>query len=74
MSYHDTHCPCGGTKPTETMLCDECNTAFAEETVMKMFRDTENCPVNSRRSAAVTLLSMARGRKRQRVLPLNTNL
>ncbi len=65
MTYDDTHCPCGGTKLRETMLCGECETALAAETTMKMFRDTEHCPTGSRRSAAITLLGLARKRRRQ---------
>ena len=65
MSYEDTHCPCGESKPRETMLCDGCNTAFADRTEMKMFKDTEHCPTGSRRYAAINLLALARKRKRQ---------
>lgn len=63
MSYEDTNCPCGGKKPTDTMLCDECLAAFADRPEMGIFKDgSQN--VASRRHAAIILVTLARGRKR----------
>ena len=64
MSYSDTNCPCGGKKPTDTMLCDDCNTAYAEHPSMRVFRDKTNS-TDSRRHAAIVLLSLSRKRKFQ---------
>lgn len=63
MSYENTKCPCGGNKPTDTMLCDECETALADHPSMKYFKDSKG-PVESRRQAAIILVSVARQRKR----------
>ncbi len=63
MSYENTHCPCGGKKVTDTMLCNECETEFSEHVSMKTFRD-ESARVESRRHAAIILLSLARRRKK----------
>ena len=66
MSYDNTKCPCGGKKPTDTMLCADCNTWLADDREMKTFRDG-NAPVLWRRSAAISLLSMARKRNTLKV-------
>lgn len=63
MAYDDTHCPCGGKKITETMLCEACEHYLAEHPEMRVMRD-EIYSVNHRRSAAITLLALARRRKR----------
>jgi hypothetical protein len=65
MTYDDTHCPCGGTKLRETMLCGECDTALADHPSMKVFKDPEHYKVDSRRHAAIVLLSLSRKRRRQ---------
>ena len=64
MSYENTKCPCGGIKQTETMLCPECNAAFWH---LKDMTDYQNgaLSVMHRRLAAISLLAMARGRKRR---------
>lgn len=70
MAYDDMHCPCGGTKMTETMLCLACEAHFADRDEMRIYRD-ETYSVDRRRSSAVALLSMARRRRRSEVR-LNT--
>jgi hypothetical protein len=65
MAYDDTHCPCGGFKFHETMLCQECETAFAETNEMKCFRDSINFALETRRGAAIRLLAMSRRRVRR---------
>lgn len=62
MSYEDTHCPCGDKKPTDTMLCDACVEAFKDRKEMATYNSSE--PVEYRRHAAMILLALARGRKR----------
>lgn len=74
MSYEDTRCPCGGKKPTDTMLCDECNTALKDHPSMKVFRDAAKYSVDSRRHAALVLITLSRARKRQKELPLHHKL
>jgi hypothetical protein len=61
MSYENSKCPCGGKKPTSTMLCDDCNSWLANDRDMKIFRDG-NQPDWYRRGAAIRLLSIARRR------------
>jgi len=63
VSYEDTNCPCGDRKPTDTMLCDACMADLADRREMAIFRSAD--PVESRRHAAMILLSLARGRKRR---------
>jgi hypothetical protein len=63
MSYENTSCPCGDKKPTDTMLCDGCETTFADRYETKAMRDT-TLPVESRRHAAIVLVTLARSRKR----------
>ena len=65
MSFENTHCPCGGQKPTDTMLCPECETAFADRYERKDM-DNNELPVDVRRNAAIILITLARGRRRQR--------
>lgn len=69
MSYEDTNCPCGGKKLRETMLCADCETAFASHPSMKVFKD-ETYSLDARRHAAIVLLTLSRKRKRVRDLPL----
>ena len=64
MSYDGTVCPCGDKKPGGTMLCPGCESAFAEHPSMRSYRDT-NLDRELRRHAAITLLTMARDRKRK---------
>jgi hypothetical protein len=66
MSYDNTKCPCGGTKQTETMLCPECCAAFWNRHEMTDYQNGA-LSVQVRRQAAITLLAMARGRKRRMV-------
>jgi len=61
MSYESTVCPCGGKKMSNTMLCCTCETAYAEHPAMSVFKD-ESCDLESRRHAAITLVTLARGR------------
>ena len=63
MSYENTTCPCRGTKPPDTFLCDECVTAFAGRRETQTMNDTTQ-PVEYRRHAAIVLLSLARSRTR----------
>ncbi len=67
MSYENTQCPCGGKKPTDTMLCDDCETALADHPAMRWFTDRSQ-PVESRRNAAIVLVTAARQRKRKLLL------
>jgi len=62
MSYENTSCPCGGKKPTDTMLCDECNEAFKDRPEMR-YLDPQ-WSTESRRHDAIILVSLARKRKR----------
>lgn len=64
MSYENTKCPCGGTKPTDTMLCDDCNAALKDRTEMRDYQDP-SCQVEWRRSAAIILVTLSRQRRRQ---------
>ena len=67
MSYENTACPCGGKKERETMICADCQIAFADTREMKTVNDTTEPPW-SRRPAAIRLLAMARRRNKR--LPL----
>jgi hypothetical protein len=62
MAYDDMNCPCGGTKMRETMLCLACETHLANHPEMRVLRDAIGYSVNLRRTAAITLLSIARRR------------
>lgn len=64
MSYEDTNCPCGGKKPTDTMLCDPCEEHLKDRREMAEYRNL-SLPTDYRRSAAVILVSLARRRKRE---------
>lgn len=64
MSYEDTHCPCGGKKPTDTMLCDLCVDYLKDRREMKEMSDI-TLRVDYRRSAAVILIALARRRTRE---------
>ena len=64
MAYDDMICPCGDTKMRETMLCLACEKQFEGHPEMTVFRDDVRYTVNSRRSAAIVILSLARRRKK----------
>ena len=61
MSYENTACPCGGKKPTDTMLCADCEAALASHPSMRWFKDTQQSPF-CRRQAAIVLVTAARKR------------
>lgn len=63
MSYEDTNCPCGGKKPTDTMLCDACELAFVEHPAMKDFNNG-SLGTDTRHHAAVILVTLSRKRGR----------
>ena len=65
MSYEDTHCPCGGKKIPDTMLCDACLEAFKDHPSMAVFQD-RRAPTNARHHAAIVLCSLSRARKRSK--------
>lgn len=69
MSYENTNCPCGGKKPTDTMLCDDCLAAFADRPEMATLNQ-RTASFEYRRHAAIILISLARQRKRQPYLAL----
>jgi hypothetical protein len=64
MAFDDTKCPCGDKKLTDTLLCDACETAFANHPSMRVFKDFTVTDAG-RRHAAIVLVTMARGRKRK---------
>lgn len=64
MSYAGTVCPCGDKKPAGTMLCSGCESDLATHPSMLAFKDT-SIDRELRRHAAITLLTMARDRKRK---------
>jgi hypothetical protein len=66
VSYENTKCPCGGEKPCDTMLCDECLKAFADHPSMKAFDDPQG-NLTYRKQAAIILCSLAHSRKRTTV-------
>jgi hypothetical protein len=68
MSYENTFCPCGGKKLPDTMLCADCETAFADRRERQTMNDL-TVGVELRRHAAIVLVSLARSRKRQPYLP-----
>lgn len=65
MSWENTDCPCGGKKERETMLCPDCVAHFQKERPSLFdYLDTRR-PLESRRSSAIILCSLARRRKHQ---------
>lgn len=62
MAYEDTHCPCGGHKERETMLCRECEQEFAEKPESRVLRDPTTGWAQ-RRGAAIRLIAMSRKRR-----------
>lgn len=69
MSYHDTNCPCGGKKETDTMLCEDCAAALQDHPSMAVFRDKSES-TESRRHSAIVLVTLARKRRRAQ-LPMH---
>lgn len=61
MAYEDTHCPCGGFKFRETMLCVQCVTHLADQPESRLLQDPTTTWEN-RRSYAIRLIAMARKR------------
>ena len=61
MSFENQHCPCGGKKPTDTMLCDDCNSTFNARREWREYQDG-TLPISYRRNAAIILLALARRR------------
>jgi hypothetical protein len=61
MAYEDTHCPCGGTKLRETMLCTSCEAHLADRPETRLLRDSTTT-WEQRRSAAIRLIARARKR------------
>lgn len=70
MSYENTSCPCGGKKQRETMLCQDCQDHLADTNELAAMNDTAR-PMQTRRSNAIRVLSMARKRKKSPALPLS---
>lgn len=69
MAYEDTKCPCGGKKLRETMLCDDCEVHVADRVEYKIMHDL-SMSWDSRRSAAVRLIGLARKRTKPHRLAL----
>lgn len=67
MAFQDTHCPCGGTKERETLICTDCCQHFTGTLELATYLET-SWPRDSRRTAAIRLLSMARKRSRKLAL------
>lgn len=63
MSYEGTTCPCGDKKERDTMLCGTCMRTFASHSAMATFQDDKQ-DAEVRRNAAIVLLTLARGRKK----------
>lgn len=62
MSYENQQCPCGGRKPRETMLCDDCKSALADRSELQDYLD-QRLSLDYRRNAALVLLSLAKRRR-----------
>jgi hypothetical protein len=62
MAFDDTKCPCGDKKPAGTMLCEPCEAYLSDRREIREYLDT-SLNVELRQHAAVTLLTLARGRK-----------
>ena len=63
MSYENTACPCGQKKERETMICAGCRETFSGTSYLKTSEDG-TLSWEARRSAAITLLAMARRRNK----------
>lgn len=66
MAWHDTKCPCGGRKETDTLICAKCVEHAQEDHSraydLRTFQDGKES-IEHRRGAAVRLLAAARRRK-----------
>ena len=67
MSYENTSCPCGGRKERETMLCLDCK-AYVASTIEAAVMNDASRSWQTRRNAAIRLLSIARGRDKKLAL------
>ena len=65
MSFAGATCPCGDRKAPDTMICETCQTAFADQNEMAAMKS--DYPSVERRNATIIILALARGRKRTRV-------
>lgn len=63
MSFENTQCPCGGKKQRETMICPACK-EYVAATIEAASLDDTRIPWQSRRNAAIRLLSLARNRNK----------
>ena len=63
MSFDDSKCICGDRKEPGVMLCSACLDALKDRREMAIFKSDD--PVETRRHAAIVLLTLARGRKRR---------
>lgn len=61
MSYADTSCPCGGSKLSDTLLCDACRVALAARLEWATLNN-EHADPWLRRQAAIILVTLARKR------------
>jgi hypothetical protein len=61
MAYSDTHCPCGGHKQPETMLCTSCETHLSQRPEKRVLSDPTST-WEQRRGSAIRLIAMARNR------------
>jgi hypothetical protein len=66
MSFENSNCPCGGKKPNDTMLCDDCVSAFSNRRELAEYQDGK-LPLEWRRNAAIILVTLARSRRRKSV-------
>ena len=67
MSYENTSCPCGGRKERETILCLDCQDQTASTIEAAVMNDASRS-WQTRRNAAIRLLSIARGRDKKLAL------
>lgn len=72
MSYEDQHCPCGGRKERQTMLCVDCVSTFSDRAEIKDYQD-RSLPLDWRRNSALILLSLARKRTGRLFVSRETN-
>lgn len=64
MSYEGTICPCGEKKSPNTLLCIGCELDYQKHPSMKAYNDRSR-GLDERGHAAMTLLALARGRKKR---------
>lgn len=64
MSYENTNCPCGCRKERETMLCRDCQT-YTASTIETAVMSDAGRSWQTRRNAAIRLLSIARSRDKR---------